>query len=97
MTLESVTNVLEFLLYVVPIIVLAVSVILYFLIKPHRKTLGIVSITLGVVGLAFFSFSIYVSLTLFSTVNVILIALFVVEVVLLLFGIIVYKNRLNEN
>ena len=96
MSLEATTNLLEFLLYVVPIIVLAIGVILYFLLKPHRKTLGIIIITLGVVGLAFFSLGVYVSVTLFFTVNTNLIFLLIIELITLLLGIIAYKNRLKE-
>ena len=115
MSLETLTNITEFLLYAVPIAVLAVSVILYlsskshrkilgirtfslgtilyFLLKSHRKILGIVIITLGVVELVFYS---YIIIMLFSTVNVNMIALIVVEVMTVLLGIFIYKNRLKE-
>lgn len=96
MTLETLANTFEFLLYAVPIIVLVSGVILYFLLKTHRKTLGIMIITLGVVGLAFFSFWFYFAATLSLSLTVNMIVLFVVEVLTLLLGIITYKKRLKE-
>jgi len=96
LSLETLANTFEFFLSLVPIIVLAVGVSLYFLLKTHRKTLSIVIITLGVVGLCFFSFWFYFAATLSLSLTENMIVFFVVEVLTLLFGLIIYKNRLKE-
>lgn len=62
MSFTTIVNVTGFLLLSVPIAVLVVGVILYFKIKTHRKTLGIVLITLSVDELAVFLWSLYIIL-----------------------------------
>ena len=85
--LNTLVQIFAWLVVAVPVAILIFGVVFYFSLPSQRQVVGIVLTTFGSFGLALYSFVLYFAVVHF-TVNIIFVAMFVVELATLILGII---------